>query len=122
MPHETDVPLVAWGAGIRRPNDEEQQNKVEELAQADIAPLMSSLLGVGVPKNSAGRLPAQLLSLPSPSSLVEASCAVARQAFEMLATLRRKFDKQLVHRPFSQMDKIKFDEVMKVKLINYAKN
>nr|CAD7442510.1 unnamed protein product [Timema bartmani] len=61
---ETETPLVAWGAGIRRPLPATETDPLSpqswELAhvrrsdvrQADIAPLMATLLGVPIPTNS----------------------------------------------------------------------
>uniref|UniRef100_A0A672IHF7 GPI ethanolamine phosphate transferase 1 n=1 Tax=Salarias fasciatus TaxID=181472 RepID=A0A672IHF7_SALFA len=71
-PSETLTPLVAWGAGVNRARivTEPQQYtdgylkdwKLEHLRrvdvnQADIAPLMASLIGVPIPVNSVGVLP-----------------------------------------------------------------
>ncbi|XP_059182583.1 GPI ethanolamine phosphate transferase 1 [Centropristis striata] len=71
-PSETLTPLVAWGAGVHNPhkvteaqpyNDSFLQDwKLEHLRrvdvnQADIAPLMASLIGVPFPVNSVGVLP-----------------------------------------------------------------
>ncbi|RUS15550.1 LOW QUALITY PROTEIN: phosphatidylinositolglycan class N [Endogone sp. FLAS-F59071] len=69
-PDNTRTPLIAWGAGIRKPNNthptghddfsgdwglgEVQRNDVK---QADIAPLMASLVGLNYPLNSVGELP-----------------------------------------------------------------
>ncbi|XP_057680088.1 GPI ethanolamine phosphate transferase 1 isoform X2 [Corythoichthys intestinalis] len=71
-PSETLTPFVAWGAGIQRPQKVTEDQffpdnylqdwKLEhlrrvDLSQADIAPLMSSLIGVPIPVNSVGILP-----------------------------------------------------------------
>uniref|UniRef100_A0AAX7UVN2 GPI ethanolamine phosphate transferase 1 n=1 Tax=Astatotilapia calliptera TaxID=8154 RepID=A0AAX7UVN2_ASTCA len=71
-PSETLTPLVAWGAGVQKAkgatepqpyNDGFLQDwKLEHLrrvdvSQADIAPLMASLVGVPIPVNSVGVLP-----------------------------------------------------------------
>ncbi|XP_048507582.1 GPI ethanolamine phosphate transferase 1-like isoform X2 [Athalia rosae] len=54
-PDETETPLVVWGSGV---NSSRQRVDVE---QADIAPLMSSLLGISIPVNNEGVLPRKYL-------------------------------------------------------------
>jgi hypothetical protein len=61
---ETETPLVAWGAGVRGPRPIAGSDPpspaswgLEHLSrsdvnQADVAPLMASLIGVPVPVNS----------------------------------------------------------------------
>ena len=74
-PDNTRTPLIAWGAGIRNPlpdtptpNSNSTHDaysypwdlthlKRHDVQQADIAPLMSSLIGANVPVNSVGVLP-----------------------------------------------------------------
>ncbi|XP_071502329.1 LOW QUALITY PROTEIN: GPI ethanolamine phosphate transferase 1-like [Diadema antillarum] len=74
-PSETLTPLVAWGAGIRAARAGGDQrfsdnflkewhlDHVEriDVNQADIAPLMASLIGVPYPLNSVGVLPVEYL-------------------------------------------------------------
>ncbi|PSN41373.1 GPI ethanolamine phosphate transferase 1 [Blattella germanica] len=72
---ETETPLVAWGAGVHGPrpgreadSETPQDWKLSHKArhdvnQADIAPLMSSLIGVPVPVNSVGVLPRKYLNV-----------------------------------------------------------
>lgn len=45
-PDETETPLVVWGAGVNS-----LRNRVD-VEQADIAPLISSLLGISIPVNN----------------------------------------------------------------------
>ncbi|XP_016313551.1 GPI ethanolamine phosphate transferase 1-like [Sinocyclocheilus anshuiensis] len=75
-PSETLTPLVAWGAGVqtaqRESSHKYDDNYLKEwgldtsrrvdVNQADIAPLMSSLIGVPFPLNSVGVLPLNYLN------------------------------------------------------------
>ncbi|KAG0242506.1 Phosphatidylinositolglycan class N-domain-containing protein [Mortierella sp. GBAus27b] len=69
-PDNTRTPIVAWGAGIKGPNKVNPQGHDEfssdwrldaysrnDVKQADIAPLMASLIGINYPVNSVGELP-----------------------------------------------------------------
>ncbi|KAG9310904.1 Phosphatidylinositolglycan class N-domain-containing protein [Chiua virens] len=70
-PDNTRTPLIAWGQGIRGPlpdvsssshDDFSRPWKLEhihrrDVSQADIAPLMASLIGINWPANSVGVLP-----------------------------------------------------------------
>lgn len=76
-PSETLTPLVVWGAGVNGPVaatepqafddgylqdwDLERIRRVD-VSQADIAPLMASLIGIHFPVNSVGVLPLQYLN------------------------------------------------------------
>ncbi|UNI22085.1 Glycosyl phosphatidyl inositol anchor synthesis [Purpureocillium takamizusanense] len=77
-PDNTRTPLVAWGAGVARPelhhgsvapgHDEYSsswgfdQVRRNDVAQADVAALMSYLIGIEFPANSVGQLPLSYLS------------------------------------------------------------
>ncbi|XP_020642340.3 GPI ethanolamine phosphate transferase 1 isoform X1 [Pogona vitticeps] len=75
-PSETLTPLVTWGAGIKYPQRVTSQQfeddflkdwkletlKRQDVSQADIAPLMASLIGVPFPLNSVGVLPLEYLN------------------------------------------------------------
>ena len=52
---ETLTPLVSWGAGVKGEATTESQmsiNNAKNIAQADIAPYMSALLGISFPVNN----------------------------------------------------------------------
>lgn len=69
-PDNTRTPLVVWGSGIRGPQRLVFGRSAawnltvqgERIWQADIATLMSTLLGKPLPANSVGMLPYRLLS------------------------------------------------------------
>lgn len=99
-PVNTRTPYIAWGAGIKRPAVSTQANQSDslalhgtenealgwsvestsrvDLAQADLAVLMSYLIGVNLPKNGAGSLPIEILE-GSDSHLSTALFQNARQ-------------------------------------------
>ncbi|KAL8475559.1 hypothetical protein ACS0TY_028277 [Phlomoides rotata] len=104
-PSNTDTPLVAWGAGIRQPlrisENHHHEDKVRfvddhvhdmptpsdwgldglerlDVNQADIAPLMSTLLGSPCPINAVGNLPIGFVNL-SEVDKVEAVLANTKQ-------------------------------------------
>lgn len=67
---ETETPIIAWGAGVNNWNKVKEMPHSQlfvqlgtklvpkfDVAQADLAPLMSALLGIPPPVNNFGRLP-----------------------------------------------------------------
>ncbi|KAF9097265.1 Glycosyl phosphatidyl inositol anchor synthesis [Mortierella sp. AD031] len=76
-PDNTRTPIIAWGAGIQGPDKVNPQGHDEfsadwrldeysrhDVKQADIAPLMASLIGIHYPVNSVGELPLPYLDTP----------------------------------------------------------
>lgn len=72
---ETETPVIAWGAGLRNwnliqdfPHNQLYYHLLTKLVprfdieQADITPLLSTLIGVPVPVNNVGKLPYQYLN------------------------------------------------------------
>ncbi|XP_065215894.1 GPI ethanolamine phosphate transferase 1 [Planococcus citri] len=99
--HETETPYVAWGAGILPPersnipvgnSDSWKLNHLQrnDIKQADLAPLMSILLGIPIPVNSVGLLPLDILDM----SESDKSAAILVNSFQMLNQFNRK--RQLV--------------------------
>lgn len=74
--HETETPIIAWGAGIKNwnhiknlPHNQLHFHLMQKLIprfdieQADLTPLMASLLGIPIPVNNIGRLPHEFLNV-----------------------------------------------------------
>ncbi|KAJ8882706.1 hypothetical protein PR048_014518 [Dryococelus australis] len=114
---ETETPLVAWGAGISGPwlssgldgssPAEWQLNHLRrrDVRQADIAPLMATLIGVPLPVNSVGFLPRSYLNLPE-RHIAEAVFTNARQISAQLDKKQETVEKNSVsffYRPFHHL-------------------
>jgi phosphatidylinositol glycan class N len=101
MDQETVTPLVAWGAGIKKLEknigargqfDQVQAfqniNRIE-VNQADMAPLMSTLIGKNIPVNSVGRLPVEMVDM-HPTHQVEAMMVQIDQLLAQFKALERR--------------------------------
>lgn len=71
-PDNTRTPLITWGAGINT------NVGMHDVKQADIAPLMATLIGIPLPVNSVGELPLDYLQ-PDEHFRAEAAFTVARE-------------------------------------------
>uniref|UniRef100_A0A5B7AYF0 GPI ethanolamine phosphate transferase 1 n=2 Tax=Davidia involucrata TaxID=16924 RepID=A0A5B7AYF0_DAVIN len=126
----TDTPLVAWGAGVRHPMPMSNNNHsdcgirfVDEHAhdmptptewglsgiervdvnQADIAPLMSTLLGLPCPVNSVGNLPLDYINF-NEAEEVEAVLANTKQILnQFLRKSQLKQSSSLHFKPFKPL-------------------
>ncbi|TGZ74572.1 hypothetical protein CRM22_000862 [Opisthorchis felineus] len=108
--HETVTPLLVWGEGLSGPKllpDTEIGQPVptdkyglpphiegrvrRDIQQADLCPLMASLIGVPIPVNSVGRVPLALLNVSDSVKvkLVRANC------LQLLSQLRLKREEKL---------------------------
>ncbi|KAM7506653.1 hypothetical protein LguiA_017106 [Lonicera macranthoides] len=130
-PSNTDTPLVAWGAGVRHPMPMMSGTKhsdygdrfVDEhlhdsptptdwglsgiervdVNQADIAPLMSTLLGLPCPVNSVGNLPLGYINLDEAEE-VEAVLANTKQILnQFLRKSQLKQSTSLRFKPFKPL-------------------
>ncbi|KAK3086188.1 hypothetical protein FSP39_014966 [Pinctada imbricata] len=119
-PSETLTPLVMWGAGVRGPNRpgnaEEYKDGFsqvwslggigrKDVQQADIAPLMSALIGVPFPLNSVGTLPIDLLnmSVPEKAQMLFANAQQILAQFQVKMEEKRLTTLKLVFRPFGPL-------------------
>ncbi|KNC80892.1 hypothetical protein SARC_06762 [Sphaeroforma arctica JP610] len=72
-PDETETPIVCWGAGVANLESSAANEMVFDnllsasrridIEQADVAPLMASLINVPFPMNSVGKLPIEYLNV-----------------------------------------------------------
>lgn len=120
-PDNTRTPYIAWGSGVNSPvaNDPNQLSptltlhgtlnetlewQVEEMqrvdvAQADLAALMSYLIGVPFPKNNVGSLPVELLTADPQHSAV----ALFQNARQIHAQYSSKAEHKANELHFSKM-------------------
>ncbi|XVE83899.1 hypothetical protein DITRI_Ditri16bG0125300 [Diplodiscus trichospermus] len=129
-PSNTDTPLVAWGAGIKHPKPISERDHshhglrfVDEhlhdtpipkewglhgiervdVNQADIAPLMSTLLGLPCPVNSVGNLPLGYVDMKEEEE-VEAVLANTKQILnQFLRKSQIKLSHSLYFKPFTPL-------------------
>ncbi|KAI8822461.1 Phosphatidylinositolglycan class N-domain-containing protein [Fimicolochytrium jonesii] len=108
-PDNTQTPLIAWGAGVAKPERKvvtghDQLSATWDLhdlrrldvEQADIAPLMSSLIGLPYPVNSVGVIPLSYLA----ASDHEKAIALAENAKQILAQFLIKSESKRRSEPF----------------------
>lgn len=106
--HETETPFLAWGAGInywRIASEDfltryfiqigDQKIPRYDMQQADVAPLMSTIIGTAVPTNNFGRLP---YMYPNVSKIYLAN-AFASNAYQLHA-MYQKLHEQSMQRTF----------------------
>lgn len=129
-PSNTDTPLVAWGAGVKYPRPVSSSNHSDcgfrfvdehmhdaptppewglhgiervDVNQADIAPLMSTLLGLSCPVNSVGSLPLDYINI-NEAAEVEAVLANTKQILnQFLLKSRIKQANSLSFKPFKPL-------------------
>lgn len=116
-PNNTRTPLVAWGAGINSPvlNQEPAVDEYtanwdmasvqrHDVKQADIASLMSYLVGINYPVNSVGELPLAFVKTTEENklkALFQNALTIVEQYFVKESELR---DSQFFFRPFGQFE------------------
>ncbi|XP_066152111.1 GPI ethanolamine phosphate transferase 1-like isoform X1 [Euwallacea fornicatus] len=107
-PHETEAPLVAWGAGIRR------QSHRQDLKQINLAPLLSSIIGTNIPSNSLGVVPLEYIDMPE-ESLAEIQMANTLQLLELFNIKRLRTEANaLIFIPYKGLTSDVLDETLVV--------
>ncbi|KAI8142471.1 Phosphatidylinositolglycan class N-domain-containing protein [Fennellomyces sp. T-0311] len=114
-PDNTRTPLIAWGAGIRGPkktglghDDFSADSDMidwqrDDVLQADIAPLMATLIGLNIPVNNVGEIPINYLK-EDDQFRAEAAFANAREIMEQYQVKHdEKESSELFFRPFQML-------------------
>ncbi|XP_027031737.1 GPI ethanolamine phosphate transferase 1 [Tachysurus fulvidraco] len=126
-PSETLTPLVAWGAGVQRAqrntalqNDDEDYSRdwgLEtyrriDVNQADIAPLMSSLIGVPIPLNSVGVLPLEYLNTSQHfrAESMYANAVQILEQFKVKMTQKKETTLSFLFTPYQPLTDSKMDQ------------
>ena len=145
LPDETMTPLICWGAGVKGPkpssfaeyvyhdgyNEKWGMNRFErvDVEQADIAPLMATLIGIPVPLNSEGTLPLAYIHY-NKGFIAHSIFANARQLAEQLRVKEERIracSLPFTFRPFLKLTNVtvterrqKIDEMIKTKSYQHA--
>ncbi|KAJ3219581.1 Glycosyl phosphatidyl inositol anchor synthesis [Clydaea vesicula] len=117
-PDNTQTPLIAWGAGISKPHKYDSGSDPEDgltakwdmtdkaridVNQADIAPLMSTLIGVPYPMNSVGRIPLKYIG-EDEEFKAKASLGNAKQILrQYLVKEKEKSQTEIFFKPFKKL-------------------
>nr|XP_012301835.1 GPI ethanolamine phosphate transferase 1 isoform X4 [Aotus nancymaae] len=136
-PSETLTPLVTWGAGIKYPQRLSAQQfddvflkewrlenwKRLDVSQADIAPLMTSLIGVPFPLNSVGILPVDYLNntdLFKAESMFTNAVQILEQ-FKVKMTQKKEATLPFLFAPFKSLSDSKQIDILR-KARSYIKH
>lgn len=95
--HETETPVVAWGAGIKI------NKKRRDIQQIDVAPLIASLLGINIPINSLGKLPYQYLNT-SQQNIAKLMISNVQQLVQIFNVKRNRIkNNAMIYVPFKDI-------------------
>ena len=145
LPDETMTPLICWGAGVKGPRPSTYAEFVYhdgytekwgmsrfervDVEQADIAPLMATLIGIAVPLNSEGTLPLAYIHY-NKGFIAQSIFVNARQLAEQLRVKEERIKANslpFTFRPFLKLTgsevterRRKIEEVIKTKNYQHA--
>ena len=127
LPEETMTPIVCWGAGVKSPRQSSwgdyvyndglsEKWKLDEyeridVEQADIAALMSTLIGIPIPLNSEGVVPIGYLHYNKAFS-AEGLFANVRQLLEQLRVKEERLTSNSLPLLFRPFPKLTFSEMV----------
>ncbi|XP_058816822.1 GPI ethanolamine phosphate transferase 1-like [Topomyia yanbarensis] len=112
---ETETPFIAWGAGIQHWRKSLTNGYFDhividgvnipswDLNQADVAPLISTLLGIAIPKNSCGKLPRHYLNA-SEFYIAHSSWKNAEQLYQQYRQWHHKSNQKWFQWSFSNKE------------------
>ncbi|XP_049876772.1 GPI ethanolamine phosphate transferase 1-like isoform X3 [Pectinophora gossypiella] len=120
--HETQTPYVIWGAGVKQATQgqiDPNSNKMSlehrlDITQADLAPLMSTILSIPVPVNSIGQLTTDLLDM-SLENRAKAVYSNSRQLASQYDKKRADIEAYvipLLYQPFEPFTKRKYNQLI----------
>lgn len=125
---ETETPVVVWGAGVApptlstsldlsTPHDWHLNQLVrQDITQADLVPLIATLLGLSIPVHSIGKLPLGYLTLNKHDSAL----ALVHNAYQLAAQYGRKRDiieSQVLPWLYSPFEQLTHNEEKKLKML-----
>ncbi|XP_075069043.1 GPI ethanolamine phosphate transferase 1 [Mixophyes fleayi] len=133
-PSETLTPLVAWGAGVHYPRENDLHDTLSkewnlenvkrlDVNQADVAPLMTALIGVSYPLNSVGILPVEYLNSSSffkAESMLTNACQILEQ-FKVKMKQKKETTLPFLFSPFSLLSESKQLDILR-KTRSYIQN
>ncbi|XP_056376960.1 GPI ethanolamine phosphate transferase 1 isoform X2 [Hyla sarda] len=125
-PSETLTPLVAWGAGVHHPRENLLHDPVStewslerwkrlDVNQADVAPLMSALIGISYPLNSVGILPVEYINssnLFKAESMLTNALQILEQ-FKVKMAQKKQTTLSFLFSPFSLLSESKQLDIMR---------
>ncbi|XP_044763394.1 GPI ethanolamine phosphate transferase 1-like [Coccinella septempunctata] len=104
LDHETFTPIIVWGSGI------ENSMIRKDMKQIDIAPLISSLIGINYPTNNLGKLPVDYLNVPKSKKLQNFLTNI-QQVFKIFIAKQQKIEKStFFYKPYKYMTVDNFDK------------
>ena len=131
LPDETMVPLVCWGAGLKVATSAAyatvnyhdsysvkwrlERYEREDVEQADIATLMSTLIGIPIPVNSEGVLPTDYIHY-NRGFIANALFMNARQLLEQLRVKTQRIHSNSLPFTFRPFSKLSLQEASNYKL------
>ena len=115
MDHETQTPIITWGAGIRDPDPAGPSTwpsftskRSKDINQTDVAPLMASLIGSNFPQHSVGKLPLDFLKIHD-GDKVKAKVGNALQIHEQYKAFKEQRTKTLLPPILPRSDPFKLE-------------